>query len=101
MLLRFNCALLEQVLSVQDLPEDEARKSLRFLRASYGPNHGIISKLDREQMPEVLSLIGGRTSHLARVAKAPDMLGKRSRQGLFMCNVGPDSYSRQRKRRIW
>ncbi|KAJ9101973.1 hypothetical protein QFC20_005122 [Naganishia adeliensis] len=63
-----------RVLSVQDLPEDEARKSLRFLRASYGPNHGIISKLDREQMPEVLSLVGGRTSHLARVAKAPDML---------------------------
>lgn len=76
MLLRFNRDLFEQVLSVQDLPEDEARKSLRFLRASYGPNHGIISKLDREQMPEVLSLVGGRTSHLARVAKAPDMLGE-------------------------
>jgi hypothetical protein len=43
----------------------------------YGPNHGFISKFDREQIPEVLKLVGGRTSHLSRVARAPNMLGER------------------------
>lgn len=69
-------ARITQVLSVQDLSAEDAAKSLRFLRASVGPNHGFVSKLDREQIPEVLKLTGGRTSFLSRVARAPDMLGK-------------------------
>ncbi|KAJ9123101.1 hypothetical protein QFC22_001291 [Naganishia vaughanmartiniae] len=62
------------VLSVLDLNEEDARKSLRFLRSSYGPNHGVITRQDRDQIPEVLKLIGGRTSYLSRVARAEDML---------------------------
>jgi hypothetical protein len=62
---------------VQDLSEQDAAKSLRFLRSMYGPSHGFISKFDREQIPEVLKLVGGRTSHLSRVARAPNMLGER------------------------
>ncbi|KAJ9107479.1 hypothetical protein QFC21_000932 [Naganishia friedmannii] len=57
-----------------DLNEEDARKSLRFLRSSYAPNHGLISKQDRDQIPEILKLIGGRTSYLSRVARADDML---------------------------
>lgn len=61
---------------MQDLSVEDAAKSLRFLRATVGPNHGFVSKFDREQIPEVLKLTGGRTSFLSRVARAPDMLGK-------------------------
>lgn len=68
-----------QVMSVYDLPANEAYDALRYLRSCYAP-HSAQSPVDRvrdrEQYGEVLKMLGGRTSFLLRVAKAHDMMGK-------------------------
>jgi hypothetical protein len=65
-----------QVLSVPDLSPPEAFNALRYLRSCYGPSVAIDRAKDKEQMPQVLHLLGGRISLLLRAAKARDMLGQ-------------------------
>jgi hypothetical protein len=59
---------------VPDLSAVEARNALRYLRACYGPQNMADRAKEREQVPQVLKLLGGRISFLLRAAKAHDML---------------------------
>lgn len=65
-----------QVLSVPDLSPPEAFNALRYLRSCYGPSRNLDKAKDKEQIPQVLHLLGGRISLLLRAAKANDMLGE-------------------------
>ena len=67
---------LLQVLSVPDLSPPEAFNALRYLRSCYGPSRSIDKEKEKEQIPQVLHLLGGRISLLLRAAKANDMLGE-------------------------
>lgn len=61
-----------QILSVYDLPPTEAMSMIRQLRRAHvGPNQPLETS---EQFQSVLDLVGGRTSFLARVARADDMV---------------------------
>ncbi len=59
-----------RVLSVYDLSKEESLRALRRLRSRSHPEVEPDSVLS-----QVYHLVGGRTSYLARVARAPDMLG--------------------------
>ena len=67
-----------QVLSVYDLPPTQAMDTLRRLRTSvlqhtHGPNARAESD---DVLRKVYDLVGGRMSHLTRISRAEDLLGK-------------------------
>ncbi len=66
------CCLVK-VLSVYDLPREEALRSLRFMRRKHRPVASGPIESD-EVLESVLDLVGGRTSLMSRLSRAPDML---------------------------
>lgn len=76
-----------RILSVHDLSAAESLRALRHLRRQELANRsarGLVSdKLELESdsvLRRVYELVGGRTSYLARVARADDVLGEYRRQ---------------------
>ena len=69
-----------RILSVYDLPAAESIRALRSLRLQNiafrfpGASPDEVPVEDDKVLREVYELIGGRTSYLGRVARAPDML---------------------------
>ncbi|OCF61028.1 hypothetical protein L486_00672 [Kwoniella mangroviensis CBS 10435] len=65
-----------RILSVYDLSASESLKALRHLRAQALTNRGLQRDVEEDDvLKRVYELVGGRTSYLARVARADDMLG--------------------------
>ncbi|WVQ67251.1 uncharacterized protein L199_005446 [Kwoniella botswanensis] len=64
-----------RILSVYDLSASESLKALRHLRAQALTNRGLQRDVEEDDvLKRVYELVGGRTSYLARVARADDML---------------------------
>nr|XP_019003167.1 uncharacterized protein I203_04204 [Kwoniella mangroviensis CBS 8507]OCF66628.1 hypothetical protein I203_04204 [Kwoniella mangroviensis CBS 8507] len=65
-----------RILSVYDLSASESLKALRHLRAQALTNRGLQRDVEEDDvLKRVYELVGGRTSYLARVARADDMIG--------------------------
>ncbi|OCF32981.1 hypothetical protein I317_04303 [Kwoniella heveanensis CBS 569] len=66
-----------RILSVYDLSASESLRALRHLRRQSLINRGTQDQLeDDDVLSRVYELVGGRTSYLARVARADDMLAE-------------------------
>ncbi|WVW84094.1 hypothetical protein I302_106123 [Kwoniella bestiolae CBS 10118] len=64
-----------RILSVYDLSASESLKALRHLRVQALTNRGLQRPVEEDDvLKRVYELVGGRTSYLARVARADNML---------------------------
>ncbi|WWC70154.1 uncharacterized protein I206_104101 [Kwoniella pini CBS 10737] len=64
-----------RILSVYDLSASESLKALRHLRRQALVNRGLTRDVEDDKvLKRVYELVGGRTSYLARIARADDML---------------------------
>lgn len=66
-----------RVVSVYDLSASESMRALRHLRRqTLAARHGHDAQIESDEiLSQVYERIGGRTSYLAKVSRADDMLG--------------------------